>query len=474
MNKDQQRKEKKAEDLGSHAAEVRRGEDRSFVIGISIIAAMAGLLFGYDTGVISGALLFLKKDFALGTGMQEIVTSIVLVGAVIGAASGGWMTDKFGRRKSIFIIAILFVGGAIWTSLAPTVGWLIIGRFIVGFAIGVGSFTGPLYISEVAPPSVRGSLVSINQLMITFGILVSYGVDFALAGGGAWRWMFALAAIPGFILAVGMLFLPTSARWLVRMNRKEEARKVLQRVRKVQDVQKELDQISELEKLQRESKGVLREKWVRPALVVGIGLAIFQQITGINTIIYYGPTIFQFAGIASASSDIFAELIVGAVNFLMTIVALILIDRVGRRPLLLWGLVGMTISLIVLGLAFLYSGTGNTLGYVAIACLIVYIGSFAVGLGPVFWLLISEIYPLRVRGRASGIATIFNWGFNLLVTLTFLSLTQWIGRPETFWVYAFFGVVTWFFVYFLVPETKGHTLEDIEKFWRSEKPAREM
>jgi SP family galactose:H+ symporter-like MFS transporter len=454
--------------------ESTNGAPGRFVYVVAAVSAMAGLLFGYDTGVISGALLFIKQQFALSATMQEVVTSAVLVGAVVGAAAGGTLADRFGRRRIIIAAAVVFALGALGTAVAPAVGWLIAGRIVVGTAIGIASFAAPLYISEAAPSSVRGSLVSLNQLAITLGIVVSYLVDYALSGLGAWRWMFGLAAIPATILGTGMLFLPDSPRWLVSRKMLDKARTVLERIRDTTHVDDELGDIQRSEQVQTGEWAELLQPLVRPALVVGIGLALFQQVTGINTIIYYAPTIFEFAGLGSAAVSILATVGVGVMNVLMTIVAIRLVDRVGRRPLLLIGMAGMILSLGVLGLAFLLPNLLSVLGWIAVGSLVIYVGSFAVGLGPVFWLLISEIYPLKIRGLAMSIASIVNWGANLVVALTFLTLTQVLGRPGTFWLYGLVGVGAWLFAYFLVPETKGRTLEDIEEHWRAGRHPREM
>ena len=438
-----------------------------FVTVVSWISALAGLLFGYDTGVISGAILFVKTDFSLSDFQEEVVVSAVLVGAVIGAIFGGKLADRFGRRSVLIQVAILFIIGAIGTALAPTTTWLAIGRVVVGIAIGVASFTAPLYISEVSPPQVRGKLVSLNQLMITIGIVVSYLADYGLSGARAWRWMFGVAAIPALILLVGLIFVPESPRWLITRGLTERAREILKRIRQSSSVDAE---ILEIEQSLGKQEGGLREilsAAVRPALVVGIGLAIFQQFTGINTVIYYAPTIFQFAGFPSASVAILATAGVGVVNVALTIVALRLLDRAGRRPLLLYGLIGMILSLAILGFAFLSPSLSSAIAWIAVISLAVYVACFAIGLGPVFWLMIAEIYPLRVRGQAMAVATVANWGANLLVALTFLSLLHSLGRSWTFWLYGIIGVLAWVFVYKLVPETKGRTLEQLEEYWRT-------
>jgi len=440
-----------------------------FVTVVSWISALAGLLFGYDTGVISGAILFVQKDFSLSTIQEEVVVAAVLLGCLLGAMFGGELADKFGRRSTLMQVAILFVIGAIGTALAPNATWLAIGRVVVGVAIGVASFTAPLYISEVSPPNVRGRLVSLNQLMITIGIVVSYLADYALAGSGAWRWMFGLAAIPALVLFIGLLFLPESPRWLMSRSLGDEARALLGKIRESGDVEAE---IAEIASSLSEQKGSWRELFnasLRPALIVGIGLAVFQQFTGINTVIYYAPTIFQFAGFKSAAA-ILATVGVGVVNVLLTILALRLLDRAGRRPLLLYGIVGMVISLGFLGFAFLSPSLSDFVAWIAVISLAVYVACFAIGLGPVFWLMIAEIYPLKIRGRAMGVATVANWGSNLLVALTFLSLLHALGRAWTFWLYALVGVLSWIFVYWMVPETKGRTLEEIEASWRKHAP----
>jgi SP family galactose:H+ symporter-like MFS transporter len=445
-----------------------------FIYVAAAVSALGGLLFGYDTGVISGAILFIENEFALSNLFVGIVVSAVLIGAVIGAAIGGTLADKFGRRKMILAAAVIFILGAIGTSLTPDVYLLIAGRIVVGIGIGIASMTAPLYISEVSPSDTRGSLVSLNQLAVTVGIVVSYLVDYALAPINGWRYMLVLAAIPALILGIGMISLPDTPRWLVSKNQKDQATKVLKRIRNSADVDKEMDEIQESLKKQKGGRAELFNPLVKPALIIGVALAIFQQVTGINTVIYYAPKIFQFAGIVSSSSAIFSTLLVGVVNVLFTIVAISLLDRVGRRPLLLVGLAGMVASLTLLGFSFYLSSLFGLLGSLATAGLMIYVASFAIGLGPVFWLLISEIYPLRVRGIAMSVASEANWGSNLIIALTFLTLIQLLGRFGTFWLYAAVGVGAWIFCYKLVPETKGRTLEEIEAHWRAGKHPREM
>jgi len=453
---------------------VREDNSSGFVYVAAAISALGGMLFGYDTGVISGAILFISKDFSLTQLQVEIVVSCVLIGALIGAMTGGVLADRFGRRRVIIATATLFVGGAIVTALSPTFTLLISGRIIVGAAIGVASFTTPLYISEVSPVKIRGRLVSINQVALTSGIVISYLVDYALADIQGWRWMFGLAAVPAAILAVGMFWLPESPRWLVSKNLIDSARTVLERIRRTKDVGTELDDIQSSLAVQSGGWRDLFTPLIRPALIVGVGLAILQQITGINTVIYYAPMIFEFTGAKSASASILATIGVGVVNVAMTVVALLLVDRVGRRPLLLIGLTGMIIGLGVLGLAFQLPSLSGSLGWIAEISLMLYVGAFAIGLGPVFWLLISEIYPLKIRGVAMSVATSANWGANLFVALTFLTLIQATGRSSTFWIYGLVGIGAWLFTWFYVPETKGRSLEDIESHWKAGKHPRAM
>jgi SP family galactose:H+ symporter-like MFS transporter len=451
----------------------RKDQERLIHIIVSV-AALGGLLFGYDTGVISGAILFIKKSFSLSPQLQEIVVSAVLVGAVIGAVTGGRLADRFGRRRLIILSAVIFSIGAVATALTPLISLLIAGRIVVGIAIGIASFIAPMYISELAPARVRGSLVSVNQLAITVGIVVSYLVDYAFSGLGAWRMMLGLAAVPSIILALAMWRLPSSPRWLVARGSMDKARSVLGRIRRSSEIDAEVKEIKRSLEKQKGSGVLLSHPMLRMALFVGIGLAVFQQLTGINTVIYYAPTIFEFAGFKTAGFSILATVGVGLVNVAFTLLAIRLIDRVGRRPLLLGGVAGQIVGLVILGLAFQLHQLARFIGYIAVASLAIYVASFAIGLGPVFWLMISEIYPLKVRGAAMSLATVVNWGVNLAVAVTFLTLVGAVGRPGTFWIYAGIGIAAWLFFYFLVPETRGKSLEEIEDHWHAGKHPREL
>ena len=442
--------------------------NRRFVYLAAAFAGLGGLLFGYDTGVISGAELFFKNDFSLSVFALEVIVSGVLAGAAAGALLGGRLADIFGRRTLLIFTAIIFAAGAILCAAAPSAAILIVGRIIVGFGIGLSSSTVPVYISEVSPADARGWTVSLFQLAITIGILLAYVVDYAFASIQGWRWMFGLAVVPAAIFALGMFFLPESPRWLAKRGHHDAARAILARIRDTHDVGAELQEI-EHGLAHAEEHGNWRDLLstrLRPALIVGIGLAVFQQVTGINTVIYYAPMIVQSAGISSASGAILTTAGIGIVNVLMTIVSMWLIDRIGRRPLLLTGIAGMVLTLGVLGWAFHSASPTGALSWIAVISIMVYVASFAISLGPIFWLLISEIYPLKVRSSTEGVAATFNWGSNLLVSLTFLTLLQMIGATRTFWLYGVFAIGAWLFSYYLVPETKGRTLEEIEAFWR--------
>ncbi|PYK12465.1 MAG: MFS transporter [Verrucomicrobia bacterium] len=429
-----------------------------FVYITALFAALGGLLFGYDTGVISGALIFIKREFGLTTTVEEIVVSGVLLGATLGAIVGGKAADLFGRRRVLLVTAAIFGIGALASAIAPSPTILIVSRVGLGLAIGLASTNVPVYLSEVAPPHARGWVVSL-----------------AFAGVEGWRWMLGLAVAPALVFGAGMFFLPETPRWLIRSGHHGVAHRVLVRIRGPADVTVEIEEIKESLRQQVESGQWtdLLHRQVRPALVVGLGLAIFQQITGINTVIYYAPTILQAAGFNSASGAILATVGVGVVNVAMTIVAMFLIDRAGRRPLLLVGIAGMIITLSVLGLSFRISNPSGQLAWIAVICLMGYVASFAISLGPIFWLLIAEIYPLKIRGIAEGTAATSNWASNLIVSLTFLTLIEKLGASSTFLLYAFASVASWLFAYYFVPETKGRTLEQIEAFWRAKHQARQ-
>ncbi len=435
-----------------------------FVRRAAILAGIGGFLFGYDTGVIGGALPLIASDFDWDTPFRKgVITSSLLLGAAVGAFLAGRLSDRLGRKRLILLTAATFVVGIIGASLAPEAISLVAFRVIIGLGVGSASVVVPLYIGEIAPPDIRGALVSLNQLAITIGILSSQLIAYFLTTTGQWRTMVALAAIPSVVLGLGMLRQPESPAWLVEQEREDEARQILGRVReRPEDVDAEIDEVQDVAR-QREGVNALFGSGVRPALVIGLGLAIIQQITGINTVIYFAPTLLEGAGLGEHAA-IGGTVIVGAINVLLTIVAIKLLDRVGRRPLLLGGTAGMVVGLTVLAISFIGQGDAidNTHAAIAIAALCLYVGSFAIGLGPVFWLLISEIYPLRVRGSAMSLAGVTNWLANFLIAISYLSILSAAGRPATFFGLAVITLLSFVFMQIKVPETKGRSLSEIE------------
>lgn len=457
-------------------AEPARPSTSRWLIGVAAVVMTAGLLFGYDQGVIAGALHGLKSDFDIGTTVTEIITSWVTLGALGGALVAGFLADRWGRRTTILAAAVLFTAGAIVEAVAPGPGVLVVGRLIVGFGVGVASVAAPLYAAEMAPAHLRGRFVSMYQLAITIGILVAYVVDQALTDSDAWRAMLGASAVPGVLLLVAMWPMPDSPRWLLSKGRRDEAADALTKVEpdvsvdaRLADVQAALDADRE----QVSWKGLLAPELRRP-LQIGILLALFQQITGINAIIYYANEIFGDAGFDTPQEQAAATTwTIGVVNVVATFIAIAFVDRFGRKPLLRAGLVGMALSLTVVGIGFrvLEGETGNAGGadsfgaILTLGGLIVFIASFAFSLGPIVWTVINEIYPSKVRGRAVSVATAVNWGSAWLVSQFFLTLVDAIGQAGTFWLFAGFSAVAFAWVTRAVPETKGRTLEEIEAFW---------
>jgi len=434
---------------------------------VTLIAALGGLLFGFDTGVISGALLFIVPEFHLGAAAQGFVVGVVTLGALGGALLGGAAADAVGRRPTNIAGGATFILGSLVSAAAPNVATLIVGRFVIGVAIGLSSVAAPLYIAELASARRRGTLVSLFQLAITVGILASFIIDEVFAPTHAWRTMLGVAVIPGAALVFGMLPMPESPRWLVKHGRTADARAALGRVRQAQDVDAELREIAA--DIAQDRPAAWRELAsldLRPALVVGIGLAVFQQVTGINTIIYYAPQIFQAAGFGTATTALAATIGIGVVNVLATVVAIVLVDHAGRRPLLLAGLTGMVSSLLTLGVVWREAASAGWLGATTVACVGVYIACFAFSLGPIVWLMIAEIYPNRIRARAASVATAANWSANFVVTLTFPLLRASLGTSVTF-LYAILGMIAIGFVVRRVPETRGKSLEEIAALWRT-------
>jgi len=433
------------------------------------VIGVAGILFGYDQGVIAGALKGIQNDLHVSDTVLSVITSWVTLGALVGALVAGTMADRFGRKTALLFAGALFAVGAVVEGVAPGTVVLVIGRLTVGFAVGVASVAAPLYAAEMAPARLRGRYVSGYQLGITFGIFVAYLVA-QLLDAADWRWMLGLSGIVGVLLIIAIVPLPDTPRWFVKRGRHDDAVKALEKVDDTGDPAATLEHLEEDIKADAQASWgeVFSARWRAP-LLIGIGLAVFQQITGINAIIYYANNIFEAAGFHSFESQTEATTwAIGAVNVVATLIAVKYVDRVGRKPLLLTGLVGMGVSLLVVGFAFQDiadnpDATGTTTaGIVTLIALIVYITSFAFSLGPVVWTMINEIYPRQVRGRMVSIATAFNWFAAFVVAQLFLDVTNAIGESGTFWIFAGFCLLAFLWIWRYVPETKDRTLEEIQ------------
>ena len=448
----------------------------NFYFHVSVlIASLGGFLFGYDTAVISGAILFIKKQFIVSSFMEGVIISSLFLSAMIGAPLGGTLADKIGRRKVLLIAGVLFLVGSLSMALAPSIPILILGRVITGLSLGTVSIISPLYISEISTTSNRGKMVTFNTLGITFGTLLAYIVNYIFSNDGDWRWMFGLEALPALCITVGMLFLSETPRWLAIHSLEDKAKRVLRHIRGQKDVSQELSSIESSLSKHGSSWSELLKPSLRRAVLLGVGLAFCRGLTGFSVILYgYSPTILELSGFKIASFAILATVGIGIVNTIMTFVVVAIIDRIGRRPLMIIGLLGVTISLAALGITFMFGEAGEYAKWIALGSLLLYIGSWSLGPRPVFWLLISEIYPTKVRGKAMSLGSLTNWGITWLVTLTFLPLIGLIGKTGAFWFYGFFAIVTLLVFYFLVPETNGQSLEKIEEHWRGGRQTKEM
>ncbi|KAG2309121.1 hypothetical protein Bca52824_028869 [Brassica carinata] len=533
-----------------------------YIMRLVLSAGIGGLLFGYDTGVIAGALLYIREEFQEVDNkrwLQEMIVSMTVAGAIVGAAVGGWYNDTFGRKTSILIADVLFIVGAVVMALAPAPWVIIIGRILVGFGVGMASMTSPLYISEMSPARIRGALVSTNGLLITGGQFLSYLINLAFVHTpGTWRWMLGVSAVPAIIQFFLMLTLPESPRWLYRNDKKAESRNILERIYPAEKVEAEIAALKEsvmAEKADEDIightfyaklKGALSDPVVRHGLAAGITVQVAQQFVGINTVMYYSPTILQFAGYASNKTAMALSLITSGLNALGSIVSMILVDRYGRRRLMIISMFGIISCLVILAavfseasnqapkidtrdsISFALNGTchafapytaskaspsnwncmnclrsncgfcsneaqeyapgacvvqsahmkslchskGRTyfkdgcpskFGFLAIIFLGLYIIAYAPGMGTVPWIVNSEIYPLRYRGLAGGIAAVSNWSSNLVVSETFLTLTHAVGSSGTFLLFAVSSATGLVFIWMLVPETKGLQFEEVEK-----------
>ncbi|MEJ2069847.1 MAG: sugar porter family MFS transporter [Syntrophobacterales bacterium] len=431
------------------------------------VAATGGMLFGLNTGVIAGVLLLIKEQWALGPVAQGLAVSSLTGGALLGSAISGWAADLFGRRYLIMGLAVIFVVGAFANGLAPSLGWLLAARFLTGIAVGTVSLVVPLYIAEIAPAKIRGALVTMNQLALVGGILISYLINAMFANvAEGWRSMFIACAIPGVVMALGMLFLPESPRWMINRGKISGARRML-RWLGVSDPAGEIDQIREsLAKKSENKLSALLQPWMRPPLIIGFILVFIEQFTGINAVIYYAPTIFQAAGFTSTLGAIFPTVGVGFFNLIITVLAMRVVDKVGRRTLFSLGLVGLVVSLAVLGSAIHLIESFWPAKWIVVGAVLVYVSCFAMGLGAVNGLIISEIYPQSLRGLAMSVVITANYLFDIVIGLTFPTIVSYIGMSFTLWIYALVGVGGLLFCRFYLPETGKHSLEEIETHWR--------
>lgn len=418
-------------------------------------------LIGYVTGVIAGALLYISGDLNLDKTQQGLVTSILLLGAMVAASLTGGLADRYGRRMMLGVAAVLFALGLAVAALASGFGALMVGRLVMGLGVGVASALAPTYLGEISPAQIRGRMLTLNQLMQTVGMLVAYVVNFVFSSSGDWRAMFWVGIVPAVLLAVVATRLPDSPVWLVRTGRADDARNVVQSVTGDEGADRVIERYrsedAEHSDEHRTGLRALLARRVRPALIVGLGLAVLQQFVGINTVLYYAPTIMRQTGLGASNSIVYS-IIIGAVNLAMTVVSLRLIDRVGRRPLLIVSLIGMAISVGGLAMAFLF----DLSSIVMLVCMLIFVSSFAVGMGPVFWVILGEIFPPQARAEGTGAGSAANWLSNFAVSTAFLPLAQAIGTGKVFLIFAAVCLLGLWFVGRYVPETKDRNFQQVD------------
>jgi sugar porter (SP) family MFS transporter len=453
-----------------------RAGSAGYVWLLASVAALGGLLFGYDTAVISGAIVYMKQYWHLDPMAKGWAASSALVGCIVGAMFAGVLSDWLGRKKIMLLSALFFGVSAVGAALPQTVSQLAMARMLGGFAIGAASMLSPLYIAEIAPAAVRGRMVSLNQFAIVGGMLVVYFINALISqvgehlGGEAWniaygwRWMFGSGALPAVLFFALLFFVPESPRWLIKRGRREAAMAVLTRING--DAQARRDAAAIEDAIAHEDTSVMQlfRPGLRGIMAMGIVLAVLQQVTGINVVLYYAPDIFKSLG-ASSTSAFYQTVIVGAVNLSFTILAIWVVDRIGRKPLLMLASVGMGISMFALGGAY---ALGQLKGALALVFVLAYVASFAVAMGPVVWVVLAEIYPTRVRGTAMSIATLCLWTACFIVSQTSPWLQEHLAG-YSFFIYGAMCIVSIVFVSVAVPETKGMTLEQIERSWGKEK-----
>lgn len=446
-------------------------ESGRFLTKLTVIATLGGLLFGYDTGVISGALLYMKDDLALSSfGEATVVSSLLFPGAAFGALFGGRVADRIGRKRMLLVCAGLFLIGAVGCALAPTVQIMVAARIILGLGVGAAAVTCPLYLAEMAPAERRGRMVTINELMIVTGQMLAFAtnalLDHLIHDPHVWRTMLAVAAVPAIALFLGMLVLPDSPRWYGLKGRMDEARTVLRLSRTPDEADAEFGLIAEhtahMLKSTATPFSVIRDvPWIRRVVLIGCGLAIVQQATGINTVNYYAPTILEQSGLG-VSAALVATIAVGVTSVVTTIIGIILLGFVGRRAMLLIGFAGVALSQAALAATFLMPAS-MTRSYVILACMVLFVAFVQMFIGTVVWLLLSEIFPLSIRGFAMGIAVFVLWCTNAIISFAFPLLNQALGSTGTFGLFVLINVASFLFVLRFVPETKDTTLEELEE-----------
>jgi sugar porter (SP) family MFS transporter len=431
---------------------------------ICLIATMGGLMFGFDIAIISGAVPFIQPYFGWNELQLGWGVSSLLVGAIVGSFGSGILTDMYGRKRVLIVVALFFAVSCVLTALAGSSVLFISARLFGGLAVGAASVLSPMYVAEVAPPKNRGMLVAVYQLTIVLGILCSYTINYWLHDiDNNWRWMFATGTVPSVLFFIGLFFIPESPRWLYKAGRKEESLRVLTRIGGAELAQFEIKEIAESldDKRQPAARGELFKPEWRKVMIVGFFLAILVQISGINTIIDYAPKILLAAGV-EINNALLQTSLLGLINFIFTFIAIIFIDKVGRRMLYLIGSMGMAVTLVLLALSFYLKMDG----IFTLVCIMLFLAFFSACIGPVFWTLVSEIFPNRIRGKALAFASFTQWIFNFLVVLLFPHFLALLGGATTFLFLAVMSFVQWLFTYFYVPETKGKSLEEIEMLWK--------
>ncbi|MDK4128994.1 sugar porter family MFS transporter [Staphylococcus pseudintermedius] len=439
---------------------------------IFFIGALGGLLYGYDMGVISGALLYLKDDIPLNAYTEGLVVSSMLVGAIVGAGLTGPLSEKLGRRRLVFMISIVFIIGALILALAPTMEILVLGRVIIGLAVGGSTAIVPVYLSELAPTDARGSLSSLNQLMITIGILASYLVNYAFAPIEGWRWMLGLAVVPSVILMIGVIFMPESPRWLLEKRGEKAARDVMKLTYPASEIDHEIENMKKINQIADNTWTVLKSPWLLSTIIIGSVFALLQQLIGINAIIYYAPKIFATAGFGE-STAILSTVGIGVVNVLVTIFAISIIDKIDRKKLLVIGNIGMVASLLIMSALIWLIGV-NSAAWIILLCLTTFIIFFGVSWGPVLWVMLPELFPMRARGAATGIAALVLSIGSLLVAQFFPVLTDVLQVQQVFLIFAVIGIIAMIFVIKFLPETRGRSLEQIEQDLRARTNAKNV